>query len=248
MYLRGRVVDGDLQHIDALFNIVMSKHFRGKKDREELLAECRFSVIQLVDKRQYDPTKSALNYTYTRIRNHITNVLSKKCPSSFTEQGFCDGAENELLAAPSTPYDPEYLMGSVYDVADSLKIEGALRDLVVTYFSDLFGLEGDSTACYCSVEFYRQYLFYVRVIEWSLVQRHSGLAITRNKISDIVPKLRMSKSQESIITALSEVFSEELASFLLYVLAGQSIKLPPRNKLLKTDHIITASRMPGSCN
>lgn len=239
MYLRGRVEEGDIPYIDALFAIVMNRHFRGKKDREELLAECRFSVIQLVTKKQYDPSKSALNYTYTRIRNHITNVLAKKTPVSFTDQGILDGMEDDLLESPAIPYRPDSVMETVNEMVESFELGDGLRRFVIKYFADRFGASSEPYACYCSPDFYRQYLFYVRIIEWSLIQKYTNLSITKNRVTDLLPYLGIQKSQENMFKALATVFSEDVAGFLLYVLSGQSIKMPSRNKLLKTDQGFT---------
>ena len=234
MFMRGKVVDADVPHIDALFNIVISKHFRGRKDREELLAECRLSVITLVEKRQYDPSKSALNYGYTRVRNHITNILAKKTPSTFTDSGIED-VEEEFSSVPSLPYRPQDILRDVDSIIEYFGIEGSLVDFVKKYFADKLGMDHKSPACYCSLEFYRRYLFYVRIIEWVLVQKHSSLTVVSNGITEVIPHLGLSDSQTEMLNALSKVVNEDTMVMLLYVFSGQSLKMPSHNKLLKTD-------------
>lgn len=239
MFVRGSVLPIDVDVVNTVCNIVYIKHFSGYKSaKEDLMQEGRMGILDLTSREnQFDPTNSALNYAYTRVRNCMTNFLQRKKPDVFSDP---DDAFESIEDMATGEFNEE-VISYIKEKLKQWKVDPLVGKYVMIYFFNRLGIPLNVSVVGKEVsrEFVIEYSYYVNLVELLLVKDFVQTKVLRNPIKEIIDILLSDVAFFEAFKHFVKTEKEDTVFKMLYLFSGNTLKFPTKSKILKTDLYLT---------
>lgn len=233
--------DEEIGILKDLCDIVYRKHFKYKVSQEkDLLQEGFIGCIEIIRKGDFNDSYPATPYLYTRIRNCMSNFLSKKTPSLLTSDEEEYVMETGDVGCEKNSHLIELIITYVRKRLDQLEVEKVMASYVETYFVNKFGVSQMGIEPRDVIlDFVTTYNFYISTFEYEIADKYLYGPIFSNKIDDIFDVLDSDGDLPLLTKLMNEVFPQKVVTKLLYILSGTSFKYPSKMKLYRTDYNLT---------
>lgn len=234
---RGKVEDAETDEVYKFCEVVYCKHFIYRPDvKDDLIQEGFFGILKLLKETHYDPTKSAMNFIYTKVRNSMTDFLAKKTPDSLD-----DGYE-QIASSSEGQYDDivNQITKFIEDYLEHWVVTVEMQYYILTYFRDKFGVKVEiKDPDEVPLEFIIKYDYYVNYLEYLIMGHFMEGKMFDNDISDIIKILDHEGILNSPIMTIASTMDKKTLVKMFYVMSGNTIKYPSKLKLLRTDHYLS---------
>ncbi len=245
IFERGRILDSEVPEVSNFCGIVYVRHFKyAKSYKDDLIHEGLFGILRLLDtdnpdekSSKYNPSNSAMSFAYTKVRNCMTNFLSKKTPVSIDEYH-----ENEDLAVSGEQYDLVLarILDFIKERFEEWKVDDTMKGYLNIYFNEKFGLKVEMVQVTdVSLDFVVRYEYFINLLESLLSDKFLAFPIFVNPVRDIIRILDGEGEISEPIRLMIQTLDPKVVNKILYILAGNTLKMPSKRKLTRTDHYLT---------
>lgn len=237
IFERGHVEGSDEKILYDVCEMVYSLHFKSYfEKRDDLIQEGILGIIKLVDEGYYDSSRDVLNFTYTRVRNSMSNFLFHEKGEYYTENTVKE-KENDLdfLGEEKIEEVTNFIKCKLVEYS----LDKELSYYVCIYFNDKLGVKCENNRIRdFSLDFVNKYRYYVNLIEYDIFKKFLNNKLFDNKIKDIISVLEAEGEIGFFQKMFLDSLDREQLTKLMYIFSNDTFIFPSKAKLLKIDNYI----------
>ena len=236
---RGEILEEDYADLHAFCNVVFSRHFSRHHAhlKDDLIQEGLLGISDLAANGNFKFQMSAINFAYTKVRNHMSHFAYKKSPTPFTDMGedetisevIPDDRESDMVHADQILIHMERLLRR-------WGVSGDAAVFVRRNFTDRVGVRNTPVVgMVVNEETLEEYQFYLSALEFDLFAYFTDSQIYHCSLKNLLNFDGFDNTFRVLMRCVSSIVPEEDAVRLMYALSGSNMKFPSKARLRKVD-------------